>query len=120
MPMPPLSGGGIAMPTAARLSGGPRTLSASKRRKEPPGPAGCTRREAREGAARPGRMHPPGKGSGPSRPCREGCPGSDAQPSGFPCGEQAPNLEPGHVASKYVVARSVAKCLSDLRTVPVA
>lgn len=52
--------------------------------------------------------------------CRGPGPGRDAQPSGFPCGEQATNLEPGHVASKYVVARSVAKCLSDLRTVPVA
>ena len=39
---------------------------------------------------------------------------------GFPRGEQATNLELRHVASKYVVARSVAKCLSDLRTVPVA
>jgi hypothetical protein len=57
MPMPPLSGGGIAMPTAARLSGGPRTRSASKRRKEPPGPAGCTR---------PGRVpaHPAPAGRG--------------------------------------------------------
>ena len=39
---------------------------------------------------------------------------------GFPCGEHAPHRRTGHVASKYVVARSVAKCLSDLRTVPVA
>ena len=39
---------------------------------------------------------------------------------GFPCGEQAPQVRISHVASKYVVARSVAKCLSDLRTVPVA
>ncbi len=39
---------------------------------------------------------------------------------GFPCGEQAPQVWISHVASKYVVARSVAKCLSDLRTVPVA
>ena len=39
---------------------------------------------------------------------------------GFPCGEHAPQVRVCHVASKYVVARSVAKCLSDLRTVPVA
>jgi hypothetical protein len=39
---------------------------------------------------------------------------------GFPRGEHAPQVRAGHVASKYVVARSVAKCLSDLRTVPVA
>jgi hypothetical protein len=39
---------------------------------------------------------------------------------GFPCGEHAPQCRVRHVASKYVVARSVAKCLSDLRTVPVA
>lgn len=39
---------------------------------------------------------------------------------GFPCGEHAPQVGVCHVASKYVVARSVAKCLSDLRTVPVA
>lgn len=39
---------------------------------------------------------------------------------GFPCGEHAPQVRVRHVASKYVVARSVAKCLSDLRTVPVA
>ena len=39
---------------------------------------------------------------------------------GFPRGEHAPQVWVSHVASKYVVARSVAKCLSDLRTVPVA
>lgn len=39
---------------------------------------------------------------------------------GFPCGEHAPQDRVRPVASKYVVARSVAKCLSDLRTVPVA
>ena len=71
----------------------------------PSGRAGCAGPEGFRAVLAPGR--------GPG-------PGAVAQPSGFPCGEQAPNLEPGHVASKYVVARSVAKCLSDLRTVPVA
>ena len=74
-------------------------------RMRPSGRAGCAGPEGFRAVLAPGR--------GPG-------PGAVAQPSGFPCGEQAPNLEPGHVASKYVVARSVAKCLSDLRTVPVA
>lgn len=87
----------------------------------------CARPPGRNGPLL-GRMRPSGRAgcAGPEgfrtvlAPGRGPGPGAVAQPSGFPCGEQAPNLEPGHVASKYVVARSVAKCLSDLRTVPVA
>ena len=37
-----------------------------------------------------------------------------------PVANKLPKSHLAHVASKYVVARSVAKCLSDLRTVPVA
>lgn len=87
----------------------------------PPVRAAGTARLAAGFALPDGQNAPVRRGSGRFLPLAGGPgPGAVAQPSGFPCGEQAPNLEPGHVASKYVVARSVAKCLSDLRTVPVA
>ena len=82
-------------------------------------PAGSARPPGRNGPLI-GRLRPSGGFRTVLAPCPGPGPDAVAQPSGFPCGEQAPNLEPGHVASKYVVARSVAKCLSDLRTVPVA
>ena len=99
--------GNFAMPTAPvrRCARPPGRNGPLLGRMRPSGRAGCAGPEGFRTVLAPGR------GPGPD---------AVAQPSGFPCGEQAPNLEPGHVASKYVVARSVAKCLSDLRTVPVA